>query len=455
MKDIRSEKDIEILVSACVKKGYSRSEIKREAARNTTLEKFDADTLNNIVDDIVNGHGTYELVQKILRSKIIKNIRDEKDTRIIDPVQKDYLHISPGHFRTLLDKSVNLDDRTYLCEFVYKPFDDSYIIRKDHTAWQYNSYQPPEWYKSKFYSGGEKEISKIKFMPKIHERFFRHLTDGDKESYNYLVKWLANAVQSRNFCILATIGKQGVGKGMLGYIMRGIFGPSNYYEGRDEMFKNKFNSQIMNRRLVYCDEISITKKEDEDKLKVIVNNYVEIEKKGMDAVEVENHASFYVSSNNMDSIKLSGDDRRFSILNLTDKKLIEVFSDEEIAELLEPGNINMLAMWLYHFPVDSAEMKKVFISKRTAEVRDSSRKEWEDYFLDEYCAENAGKTLPQTQVSDDLEERFGNKWRPSRAALQKLYDTLPSDQRIFSVGKRTIGKKVVWCVIFVDKDEEL
>jgi hypothetical protein len=219
------------------------------------------------------------------------------------------------------------------------------------------------------------------------------------------------------------------------------------------MFKGKFNSQIMNKRLVYCDEISIRNKEDEDKLKLVVNDFIEVERKGIDAEEISNYANFYISSNNLDAIKLSGDDRRFSIINLTDIKLIEIFNDKEIKELLEQKNIDKLAQVLYYRKVDKEGMKKVFISERTRLVRESALKEWEDWFLTEYCVDNAGRSIKQKTVSDDVEDQFGSKFRPSRTSFDKLRNLLPPDQRIFEIKKKSIDGKQVWCITFKENDK--
>jgi hypothetical protein len=52
----------------------------------------------------------------------------------------------------------------------------------------------------------------------------------------------------------------------------------------------------------------------------------------------------------MDAVKLSADDRRFSIVCLTEKKLIEVMRSDEIKALTMPENIDKLARYLYYRP---------------------------------------------------------------------------------------------------------
>ncbi len=444
MESIKIKSKIINEIESRISFGKDKDTIKKEMLK--VHEMISPELITKMVDDILENHGSYSLIQKIMRSKIVIDVTTD-EIRIVDPVCKDYEVITQRVLNSLFDRKFNIDGRKFYCKHVYEPYSDNIIELSKNGVHKYNSYQPPTWYKSKFYSEGKKKV-KYDEMPPIYEKFFKGFTDGDEKSYEYLLDWLANGVKSRNFCILTTISGQGSGKGVLGLIMRGVFGKHNYYSGSDRAFKGTFNSQLMNKRLVYIDEISIRKKEDEDRLKLVVNDFIEVERKGVDAVEHPNFANFYISSNNMDSLKLSGTDRRFSIINVSHTKLIEYMNDAEIKELLDSKNVNMLGAYLHYRVVDKEKMKHVFISKRSQQVRESALTEWNDWFLDEYCVENSGKTLTQAQVSDDLDDKFGSKFRPSRVALQKLLDLLTPDKRIFKVKKVTVDKKQVWSVVF-------
>lgn len=444
IESIKLKTDIIKFINELITYGHDKGTI-----IDTVARKYDVSDLimvTSMVDDEIKDHGSYGLIQKIMRSKVVVNAETD-DIRIVDIKSRNCETISNRVLHSVFNRKVDVNSFKYYCKFDYDPFSTNILDSDGNGTWTYNIYQPPSWYKNTYYSAGKKEV-KFDEMPEIYTKFFKHLTDDDEKSTTYIVDWLANGIQSRNFCILSTIGKPGIGKGVLGNIMRGLFGKSNYYAGSDRMFKTKFNSQIMNKRLVYCDEISIKSKEDEDRIKLVVNDFIEVEKKGIDAQEIPNYANFYISSNNLDSIKISGDDRRFSIVNLTDKLLIETMDDKDIREVLDPKNIDMLGGFLYYRKIDKEHMKRVFVSKRTQEVRESALKEWQDWFLSEYCFENKGKTLKQTVVSDDVEDKYGSKFRPSRTSLQRLRDQLPKDQRIFDIRKKSMEGRQVWCVDF-------
>ena len=188
---------------------------------------------------------------------------------------------------------------------------------------------------------------------------------------------------------------------------------------------------MANKRLVYCDEIYIKNKEDEDKLKLVVNDNLEIEKKGIDAKEIKNYANFYVSSNNMDALNLTADDRRFSIIDLTDTKLTETMSIDEINSLLLPSNITELAKYLWHFKVDKQAMLRVFISDRTEEVRSNTLKEWEEWFIFKFCPDNSGKEYEIWEAGESVKEQFGYSVRIGRSRFQDLNKKYPDIFKVY------------------------
>ena len=159
--------------------------------------------------------------------------------------------------------------------------------------------------------------------------------------------------------------------------MEKVFGFDNYHEGKDQVFKKNFNSQLGFKKLFYCDEVTIKNKEQEDAIKVVVNDNIEIERKFKDVERIRNHVNLYISSNNLDAIRITADDRRFSIVNLTDKKLIEIMSDEEIKALFDDDNVDKLCQYLYYRDIDVDGMRKVFLTERTEQVREAVLSEWQ------------------------------------------------------------------------------
>lgn len=438
----KSIEEVKKSVKKFIRLGYDKESICGILSKND--KSFDSNILKDVVEDVVQDYPNYGMIQKIVRSElVVDKAGEDVNVIILDSKFKSIEPINRQRLFEMFDSKYDFKSKVYTATFDYRPLEPGMLLKNSDGSYSYNTYVPPKWLEEWFYSKGEIQPKKVSEIPTMYYKFFNHLVGGNKPSFDYLIKWLANGLKRKNYCILTTIGKQGIGKGVLGEIMRKIFGRENYYAGSDRMFKGTFNSQIANRRLVYCDEIFIREKEDEDKLKLVVNDNIEIEKKGVDAKEIKNYANFYVSSNNMDAICLTADDRRFSIIDLTDVKLLEIMSPDEIKELLEEKNVEMLARFLWYVNVDVKEMSKVFITERTSQVRAMGLKEWEEYFIMEYCPNNPGKVMKVHEAGEVIKDHFGYNTRVGRGRFLDLQNKYPES---FKVTLKEINDKKTWVV---------
>ena len=395
---------------------------------------------------------TMDLQAKISRSKIVQDISASDDMcYLLDPFVKDIVKIKEKRILRLYkrDEKKELIDSIILANFTYNPFESKRLYQTD-LIWNYNVYVPPSWYESHFYSNGTDLIREMKTIPEMYRKFFDHLVNGDKDSYDYVLKWLANALKHRNYCVLTAIGSQGIGKGVLGEIMRGLFGKENFHQGDNRLMTKDFNKQFKNKRCVFVDEVQILKLDHVNKFKALVNDYIEVEGKGENAVEMRNYASIYIASNNFDSIRLTSDDRRFSIIELTDKKLYDTFEPDQIKDLLEEKNVNDLAKFLWSMDIDETEMLKIFTSKRTEEVRLAGVRDWEEWLFDDYAVDHAGEDIKLSVVGEAIEEEFGSKFRPSRKAMQELRKIYPDK---FSVIRKLVNGKRIWYISFPERQK--
>ncbi len=420
-----------------------------ESLSTEYADSLGKDEAKLFIQESIEQYGDYDLIQKIMRSKIIQEASSRKNY-ILDPTTRSIFEITKERIREILHPKLDVSDKMITCVFSYDPHTLKQLFKDKNNNWVYNQYEPPFWQAEHFFSEGAIPIEKEKNIPKLYDRFLKHLVQNDDLSYNYILDWIANGINERNYCILATIGTVGVGKGRLGDIMREIFGESNYRESGNRIFKGQFNSQVKNKRLLYCDEVSIKDEEQNERLKVLVNNVLEVEAKGKDAEAITNHASIYFSSNSMDAIKLDANDRRFSIVNLTDVPLREVFTPEEIDSLTEKENIDKLARYLYYRPIDKQKMVSPFKSSRTEEVREAGMAMWHDWLLDEYAIANAGKTIKLDKITEEAEEKFGSRYKPYRSAFQRLEKQFPKRLKVW---RKTLDGVQVWTVTFPERDK--
>ena len=429
-----------------VRDGFAPLEIERMIkAKHPELNQADVD---NLMTDSFNLSPSYFLRQKVEQCQIIQDISGDDMCYLLDPNTKDVVRVKESKLTRLCEdkhEKSRLLSQIYPAQFIYNPMEATRLYRQG-LDWYYNTYQPPIWYENVFYSKGNIEVSKREELPLLYKQFFLHLVKDHEDSYLYVLSWLSNAMKYRNYCVLTAIGNQGIGKGVLGEIMRLLIGEKNFHTSDTRLITKDFNKQFKNKRIVFCDEIQILKIEHVNKFKALINDMIEIEGKGENAVEVKNYASIYIASNNFDSIRLTDDDRRFSIIELTDQKLIHYMSTEQISSLIEPKNIKELAEYLWHLVIDQDIMKTPFKSSRTEEVRLAGLKDWEEWLFDDYAIDNAGKTVELKNVSEAVESEFGAKFKPSRRALKKLQEVYPKK---FTLIYKTIDSgKRSWYVKF-------
>jgi hypothetical protein len=410
--------------------------IRKCSSKFMVNQKAIAGNIERILQDYVG----FDWIQKVMRSKILLDMKDQK-YYLFDYTQREKIDTAWETIRTHINPKLDLKRHVHVCKFEYNPLSPETLRKSNKGYYIYNTYIPPFWYEDLYYDN--KEIPKERKIPEMYYRFLMHLLNNHKESYEYVLNWLSNAIRDRNRCALVTIGKQGIGKGVLGEIMRRLVGNANFYEGKDKMFKDRFNSQIKDRRIVYCDEFVIKNPEDEDRLKSMANDNIEIEGKGVDTAGFTNYASLYMSSNRKEALRLSADDRRFSIVELTQEKLALTWSREQIAELLKTENIEKLARFLYHREYDIESMTLPFKTDYANEIKAASLYQWQEWFLEDYCLDYAGKEIKLDVIRDKIGEEFGYNNAPGYAKFQKLEEDFPNK---LHVARKREGNKRVWYI---------
>jgi len=426
-----------------VRSGFDKEQI------SSRLKHQFPETKENVIDKIVNekNDSEFRLAQKIMRSNLFTNMREKGQLIFMDdPFHPEIKQIEKAQLKNVLDKDAMKDLVIRPCEFVYDPFKRERVYEGDDLISYFNNYEPPTWMVDEY--GQYKEVERVDKMPELFHRFFIHLSNGKESEYNYMVKWLANSIQDRNFCVLTAIGAPGIGKGVLGNIMLGLVGLSNFTKTDNKLISKDFNAQIRNKRLVFCDEINIKKTNHMNKFKDLVNDKIEIEGKGKDAKLDDNYASIYVASNNLDSLYIPENDRRFSVIELTNNRLDSNFTVEEIEQLNELKNIEELAKYLYHYEVDKDEMLKVHRSQRLEDIKLSTLTDAQEWFLEDYAVEKKGQVIDLTIVQEAFREKEFKAL--SRSELSKLQERFST---IFKITfNRMNGKRVRRVKFFGEKN---
>lgn len=194
--------------------------------------------------------------------------------------------------------------------------------------------------------------------PKIGDciLFWEHVKDiicnGHEVHYNYTRKWLAHLIQYpwKIGTALVLRGKQGTGKGTFVETIGKLFGPHYAPLASLDKILGRFNAHLQNSILIFADEAiwGGNKKEVGLLKSLITEPRLFIEGKGKDGYWIDNYKHLIVSSNEDWAVHLDPDDRRFFVLNVSDKRKEDLPYFDKIYKQLENGGYEALMHDLLH-----------------------------------------------------------------------------------------------------------
>lgn len=216
---------------------------------------------------------------------------------------------------------------------------------------QVNTYQIPSWQFARELTSSE--VKEFSHLPNILDNFFRALFPS-QDSREFVYDWLHFAITKRCETYLVLNGAKGIGKGIFtDYICRKLMGDRNWKQAAPSALESNFNAMLVDTRMIIFDEMPINDSEKVAKLKKYINKDQAIEFKGVDVGEtITTYNSFIISSNNLSDIKIEWDDRRFSVMDLTELKLDQIWSkdtiDSLVAALEDESIIRSFGYWLMY-----------------------------------------------------------------------------------------------------------
>lgn len=294
-----------------------------------------------------------------------------------------------------------------------------------------NLYRPADWQLQYFFKNIPVPETE---MPKVYDQYLKHLT-RNQLSYNYCLAFMAATVQNnfkpQNYCVL--MGRQGLGKGVFFDIIKALVGSNNAGKIKAvNLADQKFNKEAKHKKILFFDEFRITSPQDEDALKDYVNETIAIEEKGVDSKVYKNYSSTLIATNDIGDLKISGDDRRFCLVDTGPRSLLELaeelkypVEDYVSKVLLDPQNITNLGKFLLNYKYNRRLLTTMLESETRSTLKQETAADWVTCVLSQICPENAGKKLLLSKVQDLLTEATNSKVRPGRRQWAKLASDNP------------------------------
>ena len=318
--------------------------------------------------------------------------------------------ILPLDYQTF-ERTEDKDHRTPLVRAIIKfnPYRPEAIYVAETTfgkeCTHINTFKRPEWQMPRELTSEErKTMSKL---PHIIDRFMSHLFP-DEHCREYVYDWLHYALAKRCETYLILNGAKGIGKGIFtDHLCRSLLGKENHVIAPTSALDSNFNAMLKDKRMIVMDEFRIDDEEKINKLKRYINRDQTIEHKGIDVGKtIETFNSFVISSNSLADMRISWDDRRFSVMDISEIKLNEAWSKEEIDQLieeLEPTSKTMqeFGYWLLYRSTKDNEFS-VFKGRHFYKLCYSSLPEWSRVVIDEILA-------AKTDTIDDSQLKLAYK----------------------------------------------
>jgi hypothetical protein len=199
-------------------------------------------------------------------------------------------------------------------------------------------------------------------------RFLDHVAEnvcnGDDTHLAWVMGWFAQIIQrpaKKLGTSLVFRGPQGAGKSIVGEEIGKILG-IHYQSVSDERFViGRFNSHLANCVLLQIEEATWGGDHAAaGKLKdLITGPYQLIEYKGKEPVRVRSYVRVHITSNNDWVVPAGLEERRFTVLDVGEKRLQDGPYFQKIREELEAGGRAALMHYLLHYDLSDVPLRQV------------------------------------------------------------------------------------------------
>lgn len=205
--------------------------------------------------------------------------------------------------------------------------------------------------------------------------YLEHVRDvvcgGNAEHYDYLIKWMAYAVQHPNepgHVAVVLRGLKGVGKGVFVVHFGELWG-RHFVPITNPDHLTKFNSLIEAASIAFLDEATRPNdKKHESILKAMTTEAtVPVERKGIDVVIRKNVLHLILASNDLSVVRATGDERRYFVLDVSDARRGQFGYFEAIERQMKAGGYGALLKMLLDMDLSGFNVRH---APRTAALQD-------------------------------------------------------------------------------------
>lgn len=176
----------------------------------------------------------------------------------------------------------------------------------------------------------------------LKRHIFENICNGEHHLYEYYMNWMAFAIQypNRQAGVAVVLkGNRGVGKGTAVSYFGELFGQHFLHVTSARQVTGNFNNHLRDCVVLFSDEaVYAGAKHEEATLKgMITESHIAIEAKGRDLITVKNNLHVLIATNNDWAVPAGIDERRFFVLNVSDKQRQNLAYFDSIRKQMNEG----------------------------------------------------------------------------------------------------------------------
>lgn len=289
---------------------------------------------------------------------------------------KELLYLTTGAFRTwYMNRSVAVEttDKEGKTATKYAAIADLWLKSKDRRQYEGVTFAPsnnaPACYYNLWSGFAVERIDCSTFTAAMKcRRLLSHmkyiLCRGNRDHFRYLLAWSADMLQSpdqKKGVALVMRGSKGTGKSTFTDALSSLLGRHAIKVSHMRHLTGNFNRHLADKLLVVAEESYWAgDKTDEGPLKdMITSSRMTIEAKGIDAVEMPSLCRVAMVTNNEWAAPASSDERRYFVLDVSDRRRQDFDYFAGIERQLAAGGLSALLTLLLRFPLESVNLRKV------------------------------------------------------------------------------------------------
>ena len=194
------------------------------------------------------------------------------------------------------------------------------------------------------------------------DHIYRNISDKDDRIYNYVLNWMALAIQKPEIkapvVLVLRSDEEGVGKGIFANFFGELFGDSFWSISHPDHIVGSFNGHLQNCVLLHSDEAEFLRKHQTVLKNLITEPMININPKGTTPFQAKSYLHIIMSSNSDFTVPAGIGSRRFCILDVIPNNKEDLTFFKPMRKDLESGGYKELFHRLKARDISNFEIEK-------------------------------------------------------------------------------------------------